>query len=87
MLTRAEVFEILDKERKYQDGLWPPHEGHKNSEHCLTSVEAYLRRAEDAWIVSSSEVSTWQQLTKIAAIIVRALESGNETQELKKGLR
>ena len=87
MLSRAQVFEILDKERKYQDGLWPPHDGQKNTEHCLTSVQCYLRKAEDAWIVASDEVSTWQQLAKIAAIITRALEVGNETEELLKGLR
>ena len=34
-LTRKQVFQIIDKEREYQDGLWPPHDGHKNSEHCL----------------------------------------------------
>jgi hypothetical protein len=87
MLTRQQVFEIYDKERNYQDSLWPPYEGHKNSEHCLASVQCYLRKAEDAWIVSRHEVATWQQLAKIAAIITRALEVGNETEELTKGLR
>ena len=86
-LTREQVFQIIDRERNYQDNLWPPHDGHKNSEHCLTSVQCYLRKAEDAWIASKSEVTTWQQLAKIAAIITRALEVGNESEELLNGLR
>jgi uncharacterized protein (DUF934 family) len=87
-MNRQEVFEIINTERNYQDNLWPPHNGHKNSEHCLVSLQAYLRKAEDAWITSSNNgIGVWQQLAKMAAIIVRALESSDETIELKKGLR
>jgi hypothetical protein len=87
MLSREQVFGILDKERRYQDSLWPPHDGQKNTQHTLTTLQVYLRKAEDAWIVDKYEVKTWQQLAKIAAVIVRALEVGNETEELVKGLR
>lgn len=86
-LTREDIFDILNAERNYQDSLWPPHDGHKNSEHALVLASSYLRKAQDQWAVSDSEVSTWQQLAKLAAILVRALEVGNETEELKKGLR
>lgn len=86
-LTRAQVFEILEKERQYQDSLWPPHDGQKNTEHTLTTLQCYLRKAEDAWIVDKYETKTWQQLAKIAAVIVRALEVGNETENLLQGLR
>ena len=86
-LSREEVFIIINREREYQDSKWPPHEGHKNSEHCLVSVNEYLRKASDIWIGSRSESEVWQQLAKIAAIVTRALESGNGTEELLKGLR
>jgi hypothetical protein len=86
-LTRQQIFDIINTERQYQDNLWPPHDGHKNTEHCLTTVQVYLRKAEDAWISAKDEVSTWQQLAKIAAVITRALEVGNESEALVNGLR
>ncbi len=86
-LTREQVFKIIDTERQYQDNLWPPHDGHKNSEHCLALAQCYVRKAEDAWLNARDEVSTWQQLAKLAAIITRALEVGNETEALLNGLR
>jgi hypothetical protein len=46
-----------------------------------------VRKAEDAWLNARDEVSTWQQLAKLAAIITRALEVGNETEALLNGLR
>lgn len=87
-MKREEVFEVINRERNYQDSLWPPHEGHQHSEHCLVSLQAYLRKAEDNWIASAGELTTVQQLAKMAAIIVRALESIPEAEELlTKGLR
>lgn len=86
-MNRSDVFEVINRERNYQDNIWPPHDGHKNSEHCLVSLQAYLRKAEDAWIVGKDGVTTWQQLAKIAAIITRALETQDEVNLLETGLR
>ena len=88
MLKREQVLQIISSERDYQDSAWPSHEAQGNTEHCLTSVQVYLRKAEDAWITEGyPETKTQQQLAKIAAIIVRLLERGHGTEELLKGLR
>jgi len=87
-LTREQVFQIFNQERINQAKKWPDHDGHKHTEHCLEMVSIYLRKAQDEWIKSSTEFTTWQQLAKIGACIVRALECGDETEILLiKGLR
>jgi hypothetical protein len=88
MLTREQALQVINTERDYQDSAWPAHDAQGNTEHCLTSVQVYLRKAEDAWITEGyPETKTQQQLAKIAAIIVRLLERGHGTEELLKGLR
>lgn len=86
-ITREAIFEVINQERNYQDSLWPPHDGQKNTEHTLVTLQVYLRKAEDAWITARTETPVWQQLAKIAAVIVRALEVGNESEEVLNGLR
>lgn len=99
-LTRAQVFDIIDAERDYQDVNYNP-------EYILTSgitrfirdkdvtshlvmLDTYLRDAQDAWTKMKNGDSTaaLQQLAKIATIAVRALErAGGSELLLEIGLR
>lgn len=87
MLSRAQVFEVIEKERQYQDATWPPHEGHAHSEHCLVLVDGYIKKAQAAWLTSQDETPVVQQLAKLAAIVVRALEKIEGSEVILNGLR
>lgn len=85
-MERSEVFAMINAERAYQDDLWPPHEGHKRGEHCLSMLHVYTRKAEDAWNNGDS-LTMWRQIGKLAAVISRALESQENVNLAKGGLR
>ena len=92
MLRQHQVVELMAKERQYQDKTWPrdarrrvmygflaPH---------LVLLRAYLGKAEAAWTSSKGNLAGLQQVGKIAAIALRALEETEGSEELiEKGLR
>lgn len=99
MLSRTEVFALIDKERQYQDSTYNP-EGkvssgltrrERDSEVSpgILMLEAYVRKATNAWVNTPVDnLPALQQVAKIAAIAVRILERAGESQELLKvGLR
>lgn len=86
-LSREQVFDVINKERAYQESTWPSHDGHKNSEHSLLLLDGYVQKAKAAWLTSKNETSIVQQLAKIAAITVRALEHITGSEATLDGLR
>lgn len=97
MLTRQEVFDLINKEREYQDGNYNPEakvsngltRRQRDAEVSILMLEAYTRKASDAWVnTKDSNIPALQQVAKIAAIAVRILERAGDSQELlKTGLR
>jgi hypothetical protein len=97
MMTTTEVFEIIKRERQFQDINY-------NSEEKLSSgqtravrdldvtshlvlLDLYITKAKEAWNVKGDNLPALQQIAKIGAIVVRAMERAGRSEELKKGLR
>jgi hypothetical protein len=99
MLTRKQVYDLIDVEREYQDYNYQPESvtssgltrRQRDLEVApgLTMLSAYVRKAEDAWISEKGTATkSLQQIGKIAAIAVRILERAGDSEVLlKKGLR
>jgi hypothetical protein len=98
-LTRSDVYAIIDTERSYQDKTYNPSEvtsdGLTRAQRDLSvapgiaMLEAYIRKASDAWVNTKGDSTpSLQQIAKIAAIAVRVLErAGGSEKLLSKGLR
>lgn len=97
-MNREQVYTIVDKEREYQDTTYPPTttigsgvtRAQRDKEvvpHILL-IESYAAKAREAWVYSGSNKGAIQQIAKIVAIAVRALEvvSGSE-EAVSEGLR
>lgn len=98
MMTRQQVFAIIEKERQYQDSVYDPEaivaSGQTRAQRDLeiatsiTMLEVYIRKAGDAWVNLGSNLLALQRVAKIAAIAVRALErAGGSEKLLTNGLR
>lgn len=103
-MTFEEAVEIVKKEREYQDILFDPTQkldsGNTRQQRDaevlphLVLIDSYVRDAMDCWTFShkrgyaSGSLPALQQIAKIAAIAVRALERvGFSEQLIEKGLR
>lgn len=99
MLTRDQVFEIINDERAYQDREYRPDEfvssgltrRTRDAEVSpgILMLEAYARKATDAWVnTKGSNTPALREVAKIAAIAVRILERAGDSQVLLEvGLR
>jgi hypothetical protein len=99
MMTREQVFELINREREYQSQSYVPDERissgltrrERDAEVSpgILMLEAYVRKATDAWVnTKGSNTPALQQVAKIAAIAVRILEQAADSQVLlEKGLR
>lgn len=99
MLTREEVYKIIDREREYQDRSYAPLEKlssglARNMRDLdvapgILMIEGYTEKARKAWIDTQVDnLPALKQVAKIAAIAVRILERAGGTSELlKTGLR
>lgn len=99
MLTRQQVYSLIDTEREYQDYNYQPNavtsSGLTRRERDLevgpglTMLAAYVRKAEDSWVnVKGDSTPSLQQIAKLAAIAIRILErAGGSEALLAKGLR
>lgn len=86
-LNRQQVFDVINTERESQDKVWPIHSGHNSSEHSLVLLDGYIRKAKDTWLTAADETPVVQQIAKIVAIAVRALEYVDGSEAVLKGLR
>jgi hypothetical protein len=97
-MTREQVYKIIDTERTYQDETYDPNEvlqsgqtrGQRDLDVTahLVLLDAYIGKAKDAWVVPGTNTPALQQIAKIAAIAVRALErAGGADVLLTEGLR
>lgn len=97
MLSREQVFQIVSKERDYQNRTYSPDEllssGVKRGDRDLdvtphlVMLDLYVRKAQDAWNVKGDNRPALQQIAKIAAIATRALERAGGSEALLNGLR
>lgn len=101
MLTREQVFSLINTERDYQDLNYDPDEllsgngGITRRQRDLNAAPGilmlvdYSRKATDAWVnTKGNQVPSLQQVAKIAAIAVRILEQAGDSQQLLQlGLR
>jgi hypothetical protein len=100
MMTREDVYGLIDKERQYQDSTYQPDKvltsGATRSQRDLdvtshlTLLDYYVRSAQDAWTTmkTGDDIRALQQIAKVAAIAVRALErAGGSQRLLTSGLR
>lgn len=99
MMTREQVFEIITKERAFQDGSFGP-EGVVSSGQTrvqrdtdvapgILMLVAYADKATAAWVnTKGNNLPALQQVAKLAAIAVRILErAGGSEKLLESGLR
>jgi len=98
-MTRNEVYQIIDVERNYQNDKYPASVELSSGQMRrfrdldvtpgILLLDAYVRKAQDAWVESaSSNLKALQQVAKVAAIAVRILERAGGSEELlTKGLR
>ena len=103
MLSRFEVFDLVERERQYQDTNYDPRQllssGQSRGQRDLdvtpglVLLDSYVRKAQDAWtdnkkIGNDGSLIALQNVAKIAAIAVRILErAGGSEKLLEKGLR
>lgn len=99
MLTRAQVFSLINTERTYQDTNYSPDEvttsGLTRAQRDLEAapgvlmIDEYTAKARTAWTgTKGDQTPTLQQVAKIAAIAVRILErAGGSEKLLEIGLR
>lgn len=99
MLSRGEVYNIINAERDYQDTTYNPDEvtssGLTRRERDLEvapgilMIDEYVDKARAAWVGTKGDsIPALQQVAKIAAIAVRILERAGESHRLlQTGLR
>lgn len=100
MLSRAQVFGLINIERAYQDAVFAPELttscGQTRADRDLSPapgilmLEEYAAKARAAWVNNhdSDDLPALQQVAKIAAIAVRILETvGDSERLLRAGLR
>ena len=77
-LTRKQAFEVIEREREYQDRVWP-RDGHplvRQYDYAaphLAMLEDYCDDARKLWRKSADETAALQAVGKMAAIAYRAL--------------
>jgi hypothetical protein len=97
-MERSEVFGIVETERTYQDTTYNPDEVLSSGQTRkardldvtahLTLLDIYIDKAKKAWLAKGDNFPALQQIAKVAAIAVRALERAGGADALKtKGLR
>lgn len=80
-MERSEVYELIDRERDYQERL-----GIERSESVaqkrtlevaeyITMLDAYVRKAANAWTFHPGSELALAEIRKIAAIAVRCMEN------------
>jgi hypothetical protein len=76
MATRQEVYEAINTERDYQDGLWKQTPEHQTSiGETVLLIEEYTARARLEWTGEPApETQTLHIIRKIAGIAVRCME-------------
>jgi hypothetical protein len=100
MLKRAEVFGIINREREYQDSMFPRDGEDGNGvirkvrdlspAPGILMLEEYGAKARRAWVDDrdGDPIPSLRQVAKIAAIAVRILEEASESEKiLVVGLR
>lgn len=97
-MTREQAFEIITKERDYQDRTYNPNEvlssgatrGQRDIDVTahMVLLDLYIAKAKEAWNVKGDNLPALQQIAKIAAIATRAMErAGGADKLLTTGLR
>ena len=97
-MKRSDAFSLIETERAYQDSTYSPNEtlssGQTRAQRDLdvtshlTLLDIYVDKAKNAWNAKGDNIPALQQIAKIGAIAVRALErAGGSDTLLTKGLR
>lgn len=91
-MLRQHVYELIDRERDYQDKYYPKDQvlssgltremRDKDVSTHLVMSDIYLARAKQVWMLSGDGVTVLQELVKLAAIVVRALEMAGNSAAL-----
>ena len=87
MMKREQVFEVIKKERKYQDKTWPRDEHPLVKQYAYAAphiylLEEYAAKTRRMWAKSFNEIDVLQNLGKMATIACRALQEIVPTHEL-----
>lgn len=74
-MTRQEIYNVLDKERNYQDQVWDKDHSHEHEVGSwLVYMQHYLNRAVSGLTTSSGNKEALIQLRKIAALSIACFE-------------
>lgn len=96
-MTRQEIFTVISREREYQDTTRNPEEMLNSgvtrrqrdldvSPH-LVLLDLYVNKAKDVWNKKGDNIPALQEIAKIAALAVRALECCGSADAVSGGLR
>jgi hypothetical protein len=97
-VTREQAFQLISEERNYQDKTYTPDktlesgltrlERDKEVTPHIVLLESYVEKAREAWVPGGGQKASLQQIAKVAAIAVRALErAAGADALLTEGLR
>lgn len=98
-MTRQDIFEVINKEREFQDSTYRPdeklsggigptrRERDKDVTSHLVLLDLYVGKAKEAWNTKGDNRPALQQIGKIAAIAVRAIERAAGGEAVLGGLR
>lgn len=87
-MERKKVYEMIDKERDYQDslcdkGTFRHSESDKSVPAELTMIKVYTDKALEDWTNNRGDIPALHQVRKIAALTVRCLEN-HGTEEVHR---
>lgn len=98
MLSSTDAIDLIIDERMYQDSTFVADEvlssgitrevRDRDVTPHLVLLDQYVEKAKAAWVPKGSNLAALQQIAKIAAIAMRALENcGGSEKLLEAGLR
>lgn len=86
-MNREKVFNEIDKEREYQDGISKNmnHKGHPTIEAEILMLDHYITLAKQSWTTSYGDnTPPLENIRKIAGIATRCLEHHGCPSRVKK---
>ena len=81
-MNRTDVYTIIDSERSFQDDLVRGKQinAAKSIGEFLTLIRAYSHKADEAWALKFNDAMAMEEVRKVAALCVAAMEQHGATQ-------
>ena len=75
-MTREEVYNIINKERDYQDSLWGgrPHDEFKSVGDFIVYMDRYMTQVKEEYTTKAGNTAALDQLRKVVALGIACFE-------------